>query len=90
MSRNQATSLTMIMGAVYLTFSAYFLSSDFSGISTFMKILMTMLFLGLGIINVLSLKKCIIVVRAFRDQTMRDDPNNNVMGRALEMKAKNL
>lgn len=38
MSRNQATSLTMIMGAVYLTFSAYFLSSDFSGISTFMRV----------------------------------------------------
>lgn len=38
MSRNQATSLTMIMGAVYLTYSAYFLSSDFSGISTFMRV----------------------------------------------------
>lgn len=38
MSRNQATSLTMIMGAVYLTYSAYFLSSDFTGISTFMRV----------------------------------------------------
>jgi hypothetical protein len=38
MSRNQATSLTMIMGAVYLTYSAYFLSSDFSGISSFMRV----------------------------------------------------
>ena len=49
MSRNQATSLTMIMGGVYLTYSAYFLSSDFSGISVFMKvnnIWITILFLG--------------------------------------------
>ncbi len=38
MSRNQATSLTMIMGGVYLCYSAYFLSSDFTGISTFMRV----------------------------------------------------
>ena len=38
MTRNQATSLTMIMGGVYLCYSAYFLSSDFSGVSGFMKV----------------------------------------------------
>jgi hypothetical protein len=38
MTRNQATSLTMIMGGVYLCYSAYFLSSDFSGISNFMRV----------------------------------------------------
>lgn len=38
LSRNQATYLTMIMGAVYLTYSAYFLSSDFIGISQFMRV----------------------------------------------------
>jgi hypothetical protein len=38
MTRDQATSLTMIMGGVYLCYSAYFLSSDFSGISNFMRV----------------------------------------------------
>lgn len=38
MTRDQATNLTMIMGAVYLTYSAYFLSNDFQGISSFMKV----------------------------------------------------
>ena len=28
----------MIMGGVYLCYSAYFLSSDFSGISNFMRV----------------------------------------------------
>lgn len=32
LNRNQATYLTMIMGAVYLSYSAYFLASDFNGI----------------------------------------------------------
>jgi len=32
LTRNQATYLTMIMGAVYLAYSAYFLSADFNGI----------------------------------------------------------
>lgn len=30
----------MIMGAVYLSYSAYFLSNDFSGVSGFMKVSM--------------------------------------------------
>lgn len=38
MTRDQATNITMIMGAVYLSYSAYFLSNDFSGISGFMKV----------------------------------------------------
>jgi hypothetical protein len=38
MNRNQATYLTMIMGGVYLTYSAYFLSTDFTGVKTFMLV----------------------------------------------------
>jgi len=90
MSRNQATNLTMIMGAVYLTYSAYFLSSDFSSISIFMKVMMTVLFLGIGFVNIKSIKECLIVVNAFRRQANVDDPNNNIMGPALELKQKNL
>lgn len=36
MNRNQATYLTMIMGGVYLTYSAYFLSNGFTGVRSFM------------------------------------------------------
>ena len=90
MNRNQATNLTMIMGAVYLTYSAYFLSSDFSSISVFMRVMMTLLFLGIGFVNIKSIKECIIVVNAFRRQANVDDPNNNIMGPALELKQKNM
>jgi hypothetical protein len=67
MSRNQATNLTMIMGAVYLTYSAYFLSSDFSSISSFMRVMMTLLFFGIGFVNLKSLRSCLVVVNAFRE-----------------------
>ena len=51
---------------------------------------MTALFLCQGVINILSLRQCIIVVQAFRAQSRRDDPNNDIMGPALTMKLKNL
>lgn len=38
MNRNQATYLTMIMGGVYLTYSAYFLSNSFYGVKMFMLV----------------------------------------------------
>ena len=38
----------MVMGAVYLTYSAYFLSSDFSGISLFMRVNIHFITLFLG------------------------------------------
>jgi hypothetical protein len=79
----------MIMGAVYLTYSAYFLSSDFSSISTFMRVMMTILFLGIGFSNLKSIKECLVVVKAFRQQAEREDPNN-VMTASLMLKQKNL
>lgn len=47
LTRDQATYLTMIMGATYLTYSAYFLSSDFQSVRGFMNFLMGALYLGL-------------------------------------------
>jgi len=38
MSRQQATYLTLIIGTVYLTYSAYFLSVDFEGVKYFMNV----------------------------------------------------
>ncbi len=48
LTRNQATYLTMIMGATYLSYSAYFLSSDFEGIRVFMLIILVILYGFLG------------------------------------------
>lgn len=39
MNRNQATYLTMIMGGVYLTYSAFFLSNGFTGVRLFMLVI---------------------------------------------------
>ncbi len=39
----------MIMGGVYLAYSAYFLSLDFSVVYTIMNIIMVLLYTGLGI-----------------------------------------
>jgi hypothetical protein len=49
LNRNQATNLTMIMGGVYLAYSAYFLSLDFTVVYTVMNIIMVLLYGGLGI-----------------------------------------
>jgi hypothetical protein len=48
LTRNQATNLTMIMGGVYLTYSAYFLSVDFINIYYIMNVTMVGLYGGLG------------------------------------------
>jgi len=47
LTRDQATYLTMIMGATYLSYSAYFLSSDFSDVRGFMNFVMGLLFFAL-------------------------------------------
>ncbi|MFS8160608.1 MAG: hypothetical protein ACMG6E_10485 [Candidatus Roizmanbacteria bacterium] len=39
LTRNQATYVTMIMGAVYLAYSAYYLSIGFTAISEFMGVI---------------------------------------------------
>jgi len=48
LTRNQATNLTMIMGGVYLTYSAYFLSIDFYIIYYIMNGVMVLLYGALG------------------------------------------
>lgn len=52
LSRNQATNLTMIMGGVYLTYSAYFLSVDFVTIYYIMNGIMSLMYAGLGYVYV--------------------------------------
>lgn len=73
----------MIMGATYLTYSAYFLSSDFSEVRGFMNFVMGGLYLGLiagsGRYIVRNLK---IIEHA------RGLPDNEAYASALAMKAK--
>ena len=61
--RNQATNVTMVMGLIYLMYSAYFLSIDFSGMMEFVNIVLAFVYLILGIINFQSLTKQIYLVR---------------------------
>jgi hypothetical protein len=53
----------MIMGAVYLAYSAYFLSSDFAGVRKFMIAVITVLYLGLGAANLRSLLQCLKLLK---------------------------
>jgi len=49
LNRQQATNLTMIMGGVYLAYSAYFLSLDFETIYMIMNITLLILYIVLGV-----------------------------------------
>ena len=48
LDRQQATNLTMIMGGVYLTYSAYFLSEDFPKLYISMNLVMVGIYFCLG------------------------------------------
>jgi len=48
LNRQQATSLTMIMGGTYLIYSAYFLSVDFETILIVMNVLLLLVYLALA------------------------------------------
>lgn len=60
LNRNQATNLTMIMGGVYLAYSAYFLSLDFKVVYTIMNIILVLLYVGLGLTY---LRSCIFNIK---------------------------
>jgi hypothetical protein len=47
------------MGGVYLAYSAYFLSSGFSGVKYFMISIMIIMYMGMGFTNVKSLVNCL-------------------------------
>ena len=72
-NRNQATNLTMVMGMIYLLYSAYFLSADFVGITEFINIVLALVYFILGIVNHLQLYKQKRRIRQFILQ--QDDGN---------------
>jgi len=53
--RNQATNLTLVMGLVYLMYSAYFLSSDFAGMKTFVDGILAFIYFLLFATNMKSI-----------------------------------
>jgi len=57
MDRNQATNLTVIMGAIYLLYSAYFLTSETVGIARVVNMIIAITYLFLGILNFKSLRE---------------------------------
>jgi hypothetical protein len=76
MSRDQATTLTMIMGSVYLAYSAYFLSSDFNSISVFIKLIMAVVYMVLGYLNTKNIWGCLNQIKQFRRIALRERTND--------------
>ena len=63
--RNQATNLTMIMGIVYLMYSAFFLSSDFPEMQKIVDFISAVLYFILGIINLNNIGSQVQLVKEF-------------------------
>lgn len=49
--RNQATNLTMVMGIIYLLYSAYYLSDDIISRAGFVNVLLALIYFTLGVTN---------------------------------------
>jgi len=77
LSRNQATNLTMIMGGVYLTYSAYFLSVDFNTIYLIMNFVMVLVYGSLGYVYYKNARENIRLCNSY----LREMPNGeeNIM-----------
>lgn len=88
LDRNQATNLTMIMGATYLLYSAYFLSQDFDTIYNVMSIVIAILYLSVSYTftknHLMNLRKVNNYLREFDLNNDRD----NIMAPSLRIKAK--
>jgi len=75
----------MIMGDMYLLYSAYFLSVDFSSIYTIMSVIISILYLGLAYAFTLNNYKNRKRIAAH--MTMLDPNQENIMREAFLMKA---
>ena len=61
--RNQATNLTLVMGVIYLVYSAYFLSKDYPGMYEFINGVLVLLYFILGLTNLKSITVQINIVK---------------------------
>lgn len=85
LSRDQATSLTIMLASIYLCYSAYFLSLDFQNIKTFMKIVMALLFIVLGYSNWKNNKKSMRSLQRLIRETIGVNPND-IMAQSFKIK----
>lgn len=65
----------MIMGGVYLSYSAYFLSVDFRVIYVIMNVLMTVLYLSLGIIFIKNCRENIKLCQSYLIEMVEGEAN---------------
>jgi hypothetical protein len=72
--RNNATNLTLVMGLVYLMYSAYFLSSDFAGMKTFVDGILAFIYFLMFVSNIKSLYIQISIVKRLIIRTDGDMP----------------
>lgn len=72
-SRDDSTSITMVLATSYLAYSAYFLSSDFQGISYIVKFIMAGIYIAHSIINLRNIKKCSISLKRIIQRINRDN-----------------
>lgn len=84
LSRNQATNLTMIMGGVYLTYSAYFLSVDFETIYIIMNCVMVALYGGLAYVYARNSLENISLCNSYINEMV--DGEANIMRDSLLIK----
>ena len=82
LNRNQATNLTMIMGGIYLCYSAYFLSTDFEAIYVAMNIILLIVYLALAISFCRSSRNNMKLIAAHRTEEGVD----NIMQPSLRIK----
>ena len=62
------------MGMIYLLYSAYFLSSDFIGMTEFINLVLAFVYFTLGVVNQKALMEQISHVRQFLIQNEEDIP----------------
>jgi len=55
----------MVMGLIYLVYSAYFLSSDFEDMQEFVNLILAVIYFILGMINLKSIYGQIQLVKEF-------------------------
>jgi hypothetical protein len=85
MDRDQASNLTLMMGTIYLTYSAYFLAIDFAEIQMFMKIILAVMYGVMGFNNLRSIKQQILKVQLFTVNIIQEN-QEDVMREALFLK----
>lgn len=85
LSRNQATNLTMIMGGVYLTYSAYFLSVDFNTIYMIMNFVMVLVYGSLGYVYYKNAKENVRLCNSYLTEMQNGE--ENIMRQSLVIKS---